>query len=325
MKTAVRLVVTMLLVVGFAATLNAGDKFFYTNNGKSYYCSRPAKPTPGVFAVCDDPSVVKIDGVPTITTARCNTLLKQVAAKPKPVAKQTTPQKGLEVHEAAYQVTLPVGNSYPSPCDCVTPGPGHHHDCYPHLVSRCYCRSRRICECFEEKHGPLDVKCVSNSFYRGIKEYEAVVPVPQLCVVEDEEYIISPVIYRYDCSKYAHKCKDIDCDFTGIHGSKCDVRTCRVYKRCTQCRVECRLVKRTGAVLIAVRRQPDAYGQLVADVVLGTPGVRSFPEYASNTAIMKGATASEISRRLSIPNLNLAAIAGDPDLRKYLGPSQPCN
>lgn len=305
MKAALRTLFGLLIVMAFAAALNASDKYFFHKDGKAYYCRRPAKPTPGVFVVCDDPSVVKIDHVPTITTARCKALLKQAApvkptaAKSKPQTAQPASRQGLEVQRVAYQVTLPIGRR-PSPCDCISTGPGPHHDCFPHLGVRCYCHSRRVCECFHERPGGLEVKCVSNSFYRGIKEFEAVVPVPELCVVEDEQYIISPVIYRYDCSKYADKCKDIDCDFTDVDCRRCEVHTCRVYKRCTQCRVECRLVNRRGAVLIAVCREL-VNGQLVA------------------------ATGSEISRRLGIPGLNLATIAGGADLRTYLGPSQPCN
>ena len=277
--------ITLLLLLSSVAS--AGERrYFYHAGNQAYFCNAPTTYSAGYFAVCDDTSVVRINGCPTITTSRANTLCQQAV-----------------MSSASVQVV--------SAEHCGDPV---SHDCFPRLLHRCHCTVPGKPVPITGTPGKLKTKCVEEKFYRGIEPRKATIPVPQICVTAKERYDFRPITLKFDCKDA--DCPDLNCDFSKCANDCCKVRTCEVYQCVTDCKLECKLVKMQGPVLIAVRAQ-QVGGQYVADVVIGRDGQPFFGAYPENTVILKAATQAQILARLGL-NVDLSTIAGPTDIKSLI-------
>jgi hypothetical protein len=255
----------------------AQTRYFYYTDSTAYYCQPPVTYVQGCYIVHDNPGVVAINSYPTITPARCEEIIQSC---------------GSTVH-------------------C---GPTGGHHCYPSLLHRCHCHVPGTPIPITGTPGRLKTTCESEKFYRGIEPRDATIPVPEICVNARERYDFRHITLDYDCKQA--DCPELNCDFSKCYNDCCKVRTCEVYQCVIDCHMECKLVKRTGPVLIAVRARQVA-GQFVADVVIGRDGKAAFGAYPENTVILQAATRSEIKNRLGL-DVDLGTISGTTDLKSLI-------
>lgn len=268
----------------WCSNAHAGNRYFYHCDGQAYYCVQPKVHTPNCYVVCSDSQTVRINGYPTISPSKAEQIISSCGT-PSPTS---------------------------DPCKPLCPPSSKH--CWPHLKHKCHCKVHGNPEPIDGTPGPIETKCYSESFYIGIGEVEATIPVPEICVLAKERYDFRPLTLKYDCKDA--DCPELECDFKNCKNDCCVVETCEVYQCVTNCEMECRLVKRTGTVLIAVRRE-KVHGKLVADVIIGPKGKMQFGAYPENAVVLKAKTEKEINDALKT-NVTLSAIGGPTDLKSML-------
>ncbi len=289
-------IATFLLAT--ASVADAGNRYFYWNNGKAYYCNPPAVYTSGCYVVCEDASVVKINGYPTISAHEADMRIASYAE---------TSSRSVVARES-------VADKDDSHC-------GGHQD--PH---HCIPRTVRVCDCSYEGEpqeitgtkGKLKTNCDLKRFYKAIDIYEApCVPVPEFCIVATERYDFKEVTLEYPCKDA--ECKELECDFCDCEENDrvCEIATCEVYQCVTDCELECKIMKRPGKVVIAVREPANEDDTLVADVVIGKVGKQDFDAYKENTVILEAATAEQIKEAIGL-EIDLSKVQGDRDLKSKI-------
>lgn len=269
------------LVIVTTSVASAQSKYFYSHNGKAYYCVQPQSYMEGCYVVCDDTKVVRVNGYPTISSHRAEELKSACCGS-------TTPH------------TVQCGPTTPN--------------CLPRLAHKCHCTAPGEPVPITGEQGPLETYCDAKSFYRGIEEREATVPVPQICVNAHERYNFRPLTLEFDCKDA--DCPDLKCDFEKCGHDCCVVKTCEVYQCVTDCKLECKLLPQEGTVLIAVRRA-QVNGKYVADVVIGRAGKMDFGAYPENTVILQAATEAQIRSAINLV-VDLSTIAGTTDLKSLI-------
>ena len=291
--------VVALTLATTVSEANAGNRrYFFTRGSQARYCEAPVRYESGYYAICDEPSIVRVNGCPTISSREARRILQRC-----------NDARAVEVvqHNAARSV---INNTDPVQC----PPGAQSHTCYPALRSSCDCTVPGRPVLITGTPGPLKMNCTSDSFYRGIEPREATIPVPQLCVNAKELYRFKPITLDFDCSNA--KCDGLNCDLSGCPRGTCRVRTCEVYECVTNCRVQCKLVPVTGPILIAVRSELQG-GQLVADVVIGKNGKIAFGAYPENTVILQAATRDQIRKAIGL-TVDLATISGTTNLKSLI-------
>ncbi len=301
----------VLFIAAFATqSAEARQRYFYCHNGQAYYCQQPEKVTVGCYAVCEDSSVVKIEGFPTITPQLCE---QKVLAAGTPTMTIASAPRGVDSVLSDPDLTCCSGTPGDTPC---TLG----HEC-PHQfpdkknLQPCHCLSEWDTEDIKGEIGKLNMHCEKVSFYAGIGRVNATVPVPQICRIESEEYRFKSTTISFDCNAPGMKeadCDDVKCK-TFNHCQRCELRACEICQRASRCVQFCELKDRMGEVVIAVRRGSKDTDPLRADVVIGYKGNHNMDlhAYPENMVLLQNATEEEIKNQLKLPALSLQKIVDD--------------
>lgn len=241
-----RMIFLGVIAASQATVVMAGDRYFYCDGSRAYYCKPPAQFTEGCYIVRDGTSVIKVGSFPVISSDQATMMMQDYAAP----------------------LSHPV-----DPVDSCC-GTAHKGDCK--------CKHGLNCELTLSRH-PCNR---GGQLRKTPRRYNIVGKIPKIddvtdCYKEITKFNYNTLVPTIVCT--THKCveigtKTIQCE-VGDCKPGCSFRVCVPINDCTTKTVECRLVDKEMPHRVMQRTDPDS-GEVTFDVYVINNSDESSPYHA---------------------------------------------